>query len=402
MLQNISRVVLPPIIVVLALAAYRLIFGFASPPADERALPRHEPWPVTAAAREDRVCSDEQLAQVLDRVKPPRDGLTTNHLVHALRLWGPDADFGDPAVPSGRIMLSYLLDDRVFQQLAGSQSPPLWFRGEDGIDVRSYDDSASFQTTSSYHADDVLATLAESGVSLDAPLQLRSGEARVADLLKCSLRRFYVDRHEYEWSIIAYARYAHPLTPWRNKFGERIDAEALVKELTDKPAEIGPCDGLHRLEALAVWHRIDEQSPALPPRAKQRMLAYMKQVSHRLVRTQSVEGYWASGWSRSESKAQNPNSKVAELSLHDRLLVTGHHLEWLALAPEEVQPPRETIVRAGQWLTRTLLELDDKQLHDAYGPYSHAARALCLWKGIEPRHAWKRAQASEPRTETGG
>jgi hypothetical protein len=50
-----------------------------------------------------------------------------------------------------------------------------------------------------------------------------------------------------------------------------------------------------------------------------------------------------------------------------------------------------------------LLELDPKQLHDAYGPYSHAARALCLWKGVEPLEAWgKRAEVREQKSEVGG
>ncbi len=404
MLQKISRLTLPPAIVVAALAIYRLVFALTTPESANIELPRNEPWPVTASSHEPRVCSDEQLAQVLDRVKPPRDGLTTNHLVHALRLWGSTADFGDAAVPSGRMMRDYLLDDRVFQKLAGSQSPPLFFRGKDGLDVRSYDDTAAFQQTSSYHGDDVLATLAESGTPLDAAILLRDGEAQVGDLLTGAARRFYLDRHEYEWSIIAFARYAHPLRAWRNKYGEKIDVEGLVMELTDKPAELGPCDGLHRLEALAVLYRIDQQSPALSLRVKHRMLSYMKRVSDRLVEAQSVDGYWASGWSHtSNPKSEIRNPKSAGPSLHDRLLVTGHQLEWLALAPEEVQPPRETIVRAGQWLTTALLEMDQKQLHDAYGPYSHAARALCLWKGVEPMAAWEqRAESSEQRSEVGG
>ena len=78
--------------------------------------------------------------------------------------------------------------------------------------------------------------------------------------------------------------------------------------------------------------------------------------------------------------------------MHDKLLVTGHQLEWLALAPEQVQPPRETIVRAGQWITRTLLEIDQKELVETYGPYSHAARALCLWRSVEPMEAWKKGR----------
>jgi hypothetical protein len=91
-----------------------------------------------------------------------------------------------------------------------------------------------------------------------------------------------------------------------------------------------------------------------------------------------------------------PKTAALAPTLHNQLLVTGHHLEWLALAPDEVQPPRETIVRAGQWLARTLIEMDQQELTATYGPYSHAARALCLWRSKEPFAAWK---AGNPKSE---
>ncbi|MEX2027196.1 MAG: hypothetical protein WEH44_07840, partial [Pirellulaceae bacterium] len=295
MFAKFSRLTLPIAIVVVALVVYRLVMATVTD-GSGMDLPRNEPWIVTSELREPRVCSDEQLAQVLDRVKPAREGLTTNHIVHALRLWGDQADFRDPAIPSGRVLRDYLLDDRVFRSIAGSKSPPLFYRGTDGLDVRSYDDFASFQQTSSYHSDDILATLAESGIPLEATIRLRNGEeAKVAELLDGMRQRFYLDRLDFEWSIIAFVRYGHPLKPWRNKYGEKIDVAGLVKELTDKPAEIGPCDGLHRLEALAVLYRIDQQSPAFPPQVKHRLLSYMKRVSDQLAVSQSVEGYWASG-----------------------------------------------------------------------------------------------------------
>ena len=187
----------------------------------------------------------------------------------------------------------------------------------------------------------------------------------------------------------------------------------LVNELIDHPLELGPCNGLHRLEAMVVLYRADEQLHQLPEKTRQKMLAHMKAVSNLVVASQHEEGYWNRSWPRGakafdivkqpSSDPAKPNKagetaeapKKIETPLHDKLLVTGHHLEWLALAPEEVQPPRETIVRAGQWLAKTLVEMDQKELTAAYGPYSHAARALCLWRGVEPIDAWKKGFVSK-------
>jgi len=420
MLQSLSRISLPPLLLLAALAAYRFVSGSLSPaPVEHVVAPRNEPAMIPPTYNEPRLCTDQQLADVLDRVKPPASPINTNNMVHALRLWGKHADFGDEKIPSGREMLGYFLDDATFQKWAGKETPALFIQESDSLQPRIFDDGGKFRATSSYHPDDLLATLAETGVSLETPMHLRGGEAKVADLLDSSIQRFYLDRLEFEWSAISYVRYLYPLKQWRNKYGERLSVSDLVKELMEKNPEAGPCDGLHRLEAMVLLYRVDEAARAagqkgiLSKNERGRMLGYMKKVSELLVASQSSEGFWTRQWSRgtppadlkeaeskTDAKAAKANTKKdakptidlkaqKTAAMHDKLLVTGHQLEWLALAPEQVQPPRENIVRAGQWITRTLLEIDQQELTETYGPYSHAARALCLWRSVEPMEAWR-------------
>jgi hypothetical protein len=388
-LQRLSRIALPPLLLAAALVTYRLtLVSAATDPLD---LPEPQrPWNIQSAQIEPRIVTDQQLGDVLDRVKPAAKPGTTNNYIHALRLWGPQADFSDPSIPSGQQLKGYLTDDRVFRSIAGEDAPPLLYRDRDGINVRSFDDRAEHQNSSSHHADDLLATLGEIGLSTDQPLHLREGDATVGDLLAASMRRFHLDRLEYEWSAIVYARYLFPLKHWRNSNGEKISLQALVEELISHPLDHGPCNGLHRLEALAVLYRADEQCHQLPPLTRMKMLAYMKQVSDLLVQSQTSEGYWNRRWPHGDAALEDQTA-----TMFDKILVTGHHLEWLALAPDEVQPPRENIVRAGQWLARTLVELDEQALLEAYGPYSHAARALCLWKQVDPYEAWLKHVNSE-------
>jgi hypothetical protein len=396
MVARICRIVLPPLVVVMGLLVYRLTIVA---PVDHRIVaPRNEPLVIAPRFDEPRVVTDEQLAAVLDRVKPIAKPVKTNDFVHALRLWGLNADFHDPAIPTGRQLREYVLDDQTFQKYAGPKVTPIFRRDADGLAVRSYDDGRVNRDTSSYHTDDLLATLAEVGTPLDTPIHLRDGEARVADLLDSSLRRFNRERLEFEWSAISYARYLFPVKEFRNKFGERISVDQLVDMCVDPALELGPCNGLHRLEALAILNRADEELNALRPRTKLKLLAHMQRVNHLLVEAQTVEGYWTRKWPKG-AEAATPTKEDAG-DLYDRVLVTGHHLEWLALAPEDVQPPRETIVRASQWLTKALLEIDQKDLAEAYGPYTHAARALALWRGKEPYQAWLAANPKNQAPST--
>jgi hypothetical protein len=389
-MARISRIILPPLVVVAALLIYRLAFVAAG--SEAIAPRRNEPLVIAPRFDEPRVVTDEQLAAVLDRVKPPTQPLKTNNMVHALRLWGPEADFHEAAIPTGRQMREFILDDGVFRQFAGDDAPPIFYRDEHGIAVRSFDDGLAHRDTSSYHADDLVATLAEIGTPLSAPLHLRDGEATVGELLGDSLRRFHLDRFEYEWATITYARYVFPERQFRNQWGERINVDQLVDEAIGPALELGPCNGLHRLEALVVLHRADEQEHVLRNRTKLKLLSHLRRVSDLLVASQSPAGYWTRQWP--QGAAALTSDDKAATDLYDRLLVTGHHLEWLALAPEEVQPPRETVVRAGQWLTRTLLEMDEADLLKAYGPYTHAARALALWRNKDPFQAWNEHRRS--------
>jgi hypothetical protein len=391
MLARVSRAVLPLIVLLSALLVYRVLVIRPEPPL---VFPRQEPVLIAPRYADARVVTDDQLAAVLARVQPPRGPAHTNNYLHALRLWGPAATFDDPEVPSGATLRAYFLDDAVFRRLAGNRTPPLITRDRHGLAVRSYDESAFHQETSSFHTDDVIATLAEIGTPLDAELKLRDGTARVGDLLASALAGYHRSRLEYEWTAIAYARYVFPQRQWRNRYGERIDVDGLVEEILSHPPDVGPCNGLHRLEALVVLYRADEQFSALRPQTKLRMLRYMQAAAQRLVAAQSDEGSWNRQWPAGAAARQvaGPGGAAGATqgkpapTRYDKLLVTGHHLEWLALAPEGVQPPRETIVRAAQWLVRTLLEMDARDLAEAYGPYTHAARALCLWRGKE---AWQ-------------
>jgi hypothetical protein len=143
---------------------------------------------------------------------------------------------------------------------------------------------------------------------------------------------------------------------------------------------VGACNGLHRLEALAVLYRADEQAHVLSLATRKKILSHMHAVSKLLVDSQTDAGFWTRNWPRGEAAAAADSEKI---SVYDKLLVTGHHLEWLALVPDEVSPPRESVVRAARWTLQTILEISDKDLKQHYGPFSHAARALCLWRGRE-------------------
>lgn len=379
--QQLLRWSIPAALLVAACGVYRATRAASSTDT----LTQLPSQPHLVAPRYDlpQVATDEQLREVLERMRPLAEPVSTNLFVHALRLWGPDVEFVDDQFIDGPTMLSYYLNDETFRRVAGESAPPLFTKRNDVVEVRAWSKESPHRDTAAVHVDDLLATLAESGVSLDTPMQLRDGQATVGDLLRGAMRRFHHEQHEYEWTAISYARYLFPTERWRNQYGQPVDVDALVDELLEQPLPNGICGGTHRLEALVVLARIDESVGALSRRTRRKIIQHLGSVAAQLVEAQHFDGYWARSWSVGEK----PTSDT-EGSIYDRILLTGHHLEWLALAPPEVQPPREVIVRAGQWLVRAMLEADADVLQKHYGPFTHAVRALCLWRGRESYQVW--------------
>ena len=66
------------------------------------------------------------------------------------------------------------------------------------------------------------------------------------------------------------------------------------------------------------------------------------------------------------------------------LLVTGHHLEWLALLPEGRRPPADTIRSAGRYLVESLSSRSAEEIRKIICHASHGVRAYRL-AGIRVR-----------------
>jgi hypothetical protein len=348
----------------------------------EHALPepRREPLRVWPQYDEPAVVTDDQLQRALHKLEPRLRGEKPkiNHVDHALRFWGAEAEFDDPRCLSGRELRDVLLDHRRFAKAWPGAAQPLLSRDAQGVAVRTQEGAATAS-----HVDHTLAGLAEVGTPLDLPLRTAEGTATVRELLLRSLRTFSLDQGEYEWSALAYALYLPPEPRFYTRDGQEITFDRLAERLMREPLGRGVCAGHHRLHSLVMLLRVDEQEMILSPDVRERVIGHLRHATALLVQHQHSQGYWETNWPAQPAGDERADKQGRDL-LSGRILATGHALEWWALAPREVHPPRETLVRAGQWLVRIVDELDEKQIGDNYTFLSHAGRALALWRGRLP------------------
>lgn len=396
MIARLIRFAFPVLVIALPLGIYHILGKFAD--QSQLTLARRHPWTIRSQRDVDpRIVSDEQLYGVLHRLRPPVGSSNTNVLLHALRLWGPLAKFDDLRVPTGEWLRRYFLDDAVFRERVGNTAPPLYrIDTETGqVRVREWSSGDPDRNSSSYHLNDILATLAETGVPLDTPLRTRDGDTTVEQLLRTAMGQFHFRQHEFDWSAISYLRYVYPESGWSNDYGEVITVKGVVSELLEKRNYLtyGPCNGLHRLEAMVVLCGAAEKQETpdnLSGRRTQKewcdqmLLPHMNHVVDLLKASQHVDGYWTRSWADNDA-----TKSPASAPLFDRMLVTGHHLEWMALSPPEINIPNEMVVRAAQWVVRAIQDCDNESILRNYGPFSHAVRALCLWRAKVPYQAWR-------------
>lgn len=348
------------------------------------ALRRLPPTPrtsaLTVASEYDypTVIADDQLREVLQAIKPRFRGEKPriNHVDHALRFWGLAACFDDEQCLSGQEMRDILTSHPKFAAVWGTATEPLLRLTPSGVSVRTQDGP---ETAS--HIDHTLAGLAEVGTPVDFPIVTADGAVTYQDMLLDSFRSFQLNQVEYEWSAMTYASFFPHVKRWYSKDGQEITFDRLAGRLMREPLYRGVCYGNHRLYTLAVMLRIDDTHDILSRDVRDDVEHFLQDATNRLIQSQHADGHWDGLWSQ-------PNGPVDDeadaTSRAVQMMVTGHTLEWWAIAPANLHPPRETLVRAGQWLYRTIVEFDQADVDRYYTYLTHAGRALALWRGTTP------------------
>jgi hypothetical protein len=283
-------------------------------------------------------------------------------------------------------MVETLLSDRLCRERT------VWIGGDYlldspfGIHVVKLGSIDSSDLRGEAHRGQLLKVLAESGVSSTATVESKSGQkGSVVDLLQDATLRFTLS-DELEFVSDALALWLPPATTWSDRFGETHDFDQIMIKLLECHLGEGACGGCHLPYSIAILLRVDEQYKILDNSNRRAALDWLKNLSGILEREQSPErGGWDRDWGGSI-----PKKRLYGDDVMDRITIIGHHLEWIAIVPQEVRPSRSTVDSAVSDLVGMILKLPHIQSRSFKSilPCSHAARALCLLRGQDPFTIW--------------
>jgi hypothetical protein len=218
------------------------------------------------------------------------------------------------------------------------------------------------------------------------------------DVLQEALRDFRPDERETEWSTMAFALWLPPTKSWQTKAGRTVTFEMLAERLMRGQKEIGVCVGTHRVYSLMLLWRLDQEYDILSDDSSERVFEHLKTVRDLISVSQFPDGHWPPNWPDGKEAVDNPRPTESR----QEVISTGHHLEWLAIAPLELHPPREMVQKAARWLIDNTTSKSDEDIYGQYTFYSHVGNALALWRNTHPAEFWRTWTREHPNYETPG
>jgi hypothetical protein len=375
----------------------------AKPQLVEVPIERDKPLVIAPLYNDPELVNDEQLAAVLRQIVPrfPPKKLRPNHVEHALRTWHVDAKFQDPDALSGTQLRDFLIDHGTFlaSWTADSEqdSPPdslLADRPGNGVYVNWGRTSNSV----SVHHDHLLACLTEAGLPLSQPVYTPGRrDLTFRDVLRQALRDFRYDERETEWSVMAFGLWLPPVKSWQLPDGREMSFDLLAQRLLRGHKKMGTCGGTHRLYSLMVLLRLDEEFDLLSDDVQAMVFRHLESVRELLKVCQFEDGHWPYNWPEGRDAVTKPDTTIP---LYRHVIATGHHLEWLAIAPESLHPPREQIRRAAKWAIEKTIAMTAEEILENYTFYSHVGNALALWRQTTPSEFWRKWEQTHPFVPT--
>lgn len=346
-------------------------------------LPRNETLRITPLYDRPEMVSDEELAGVLAKLLPRFSHVETkpNFVEHALRIWSIDATFNDADAISGQQMMEYLINHASYIQAWSNKRVALLEDRPSGVGVKWGRDLGA-----SVHHDHLLACLSEAGVPLDQPVYTPGRRQMMfRDVLMEAMRDFELDERETEWTALGFGLWLPPDKMWVGAEGREYSFDLLAKRLLRGELEKGVCSGTHRIYSLMVLLRLNDEYGILTEEVATLVYRHLEHVRDLITQSQFDDGHWPSNWKDGQAAVERPKAD----ELKDQVIATGHHLEWLAIAPQELHPPRELLEKAARWCIENTVHKSDAEILGMYTFYSHVGNALAMWRQQRPSDFWR-------------
>jgi hypothetical protein len=347
---------------------------------------RDKPIRVRPLPGLDNTVSEEDLVSVLCAALPWWNPPPVPSAFHELKLWGAHFRFTKDMFGvecSGDSLIKTVLSDNECRTNTVAVGGNYLLDSPFGIRVVLSGTPDAIEYRGEGHYGQLLKLLAEVEVPSDAPVTTSSGHiGTIEDLYQDAVLQYSLSR-ELEFMGCALAYWHPPASTWQDQFGEDHSFDELLWKLIATPYGVGACGGTHVPYAVATILRVNEEYPIISEGVSLHARHWLLTLGHFLEKRWSETAGWDQCWAR-------PAGYIYGNDLLDRIAVTGHHLEWMALAPRACRPSEQLIKRAATALRADIASLPAIR-HRSFKsllPVGHGARALALLRGVDAFTVW--------------
>jgi hypothetical protein len=290
---------------------------------------------------------------------------TWSNLLHGARVMGWGDDSGGPW--SRARALGLLLNSDLASIEFGY---PPYYPSRHGLQVVLKSDANSRSRNGEAHVDETLAVMAEIRLASDREVVVRQRTFTVARIVEAAMANCVPESSEIEWTTMALALYLESAGAWRNKLGQTVSLAMMGQKLIAGAITRGACFGLHRLFTACVLLQVDQETGFLDRGVRSAGQDFVRKCLDRAHAGQLADGSWNSNW--------NEPGGVHD-SLRDRVFVAGHMLEWMAIAPPQLQVAGDSVAGAVEFLIASALQTSSMEWRGDYNNWLHAAGAIQSW-----------------------
>ena len=353
---------------------------------------REEPIRVFPSRQYSDIVEEDDLVAVLCGALPIWEPLIVPTAYHELRLWGREFRFTKEmlgAEVTGDFLVQTVLNDSACRANTTSEGGDYLLDSPFGIRVVRSGTEDIIEFRGEGHLGQLLMVLGVVGVPSKTQASTSAGHTgTVADIYQDAVFRFSTS-DELEFIGCALALWHPPQKTWTDQYNVEHSFDELLDKLITIPHGRGSCGGCHVPYSVNLILRVDEQYRILSPEVRRRGKEWLDHLSRRLEMLEISGGGWDKSWGLEQQIGRIYGDEVL-----DKITVTGHHLEWIALASTDVIIPAKEVLRRAVLALRRDVEALPLLSHRSFKsllPVSHGALALALMRRADPFGSWVRS-----------
>lgn len=317
------------------------------------------PKPVAVTPSEPPKALQARIDAAIENVRQ-RDLLTTNGfwtIFHGILGLGPSVALHDPATHKPVNALDYICNGG---ELRGLQ----FVMTGDGLDVQT-----GPQFVGQGHQDQFVAEMAQWHIPANRRFLVQGKEYTYMDFVRhCQARARVTQNQELSWAIVVLGQYVGTDITWKNRAGEQLRFEDLVRYELEASIDDAACGGTHRLFGLTWVYQLHLRNGGSTTGVWQELADKSLKYQALAKKLQNGDGSFSTSFFRGPGNASD---------LQLRINTTGHILEWLALSLSDEELRQPWIQDAVNALS--LMILDIQRMPMEGGTLYHAVHGLLIY-----------------------